>query len=248
MASRGAWTGLRERLVWTSWMKFSRTKGKVLHLSCSTQAQTQAGLGMDWEHPGEDSVCWWMRNSTWLIHVYFLPGKPATSWAASQEAWPADWGGWFCYSSLLSWYSTWDAACRAPLHKKDMDDSHPSPEKGCGNGWGLKCLSFGDRLRELGWFSLENRRLCRDLRETFQYIKGATKELERELLQGPCSDRRMGNGFKVKGRRFRQDVKNKSFTVRWWDAGKCCPEQLWMPYSWKCSMLCWIGLWVTSST
>lgn len=62
---------------------------------------------------------------------------------------------------------------------------------------------------------MENRRLCRDLRETFQYIKGAAKELERELLQGPCSDRRKGNGFKVKGRRFRQDAKNKSFTVRW---------------------------------
>ena len=62
---------------------------------------------------------------------------------------------------------------------------------------GLEHLSYEDRMRELGLFSLEKRRLWGDLTAAFQYPKGDYKQEGNELLTRVDSDMTMGNGFKL---------------------------------------------------
>jgi len=78
----------------------------------------------------------------------------------------------------------------------------------------MKHLSCAGRLRELGLFSLEKRRLRGDLIEAFQHFKGAYKNNGARLFSRACSDRTRGNGFKLKEGRIRLDIRKKFFPVR----------------------------------
>ncbi|KAK4810324.1 hypothetical protein QYF61_018266 [Mycteria americana] len=79
---------------------------------------------------------------------------------------------------------------------------------------GLGHLSCEERLRELGSFSLERRRIQGDLIGAFQFLKGAYKKDGDRLFNRACSDRTRGDGFKLKEGRFRLDRRKTFFTTR----------------------------------
>ena len=78
---------------------------------------------------------------------------------------------------------------------------------------GLEHLCYEERLRELGLFSLEKRRLQGDLTVAFQYMKGANKQEGEWLFTWVNSDRTRGNGFKLRWD-IQVDIRRKFFTQR----------------------------------
>ena len=88
-----------------------------------------------------------------------------------------------------------------------------------------------NRLRKLGLFILEKRRLRRYLRTAFQYLKRDCKKEGNRIFHRICWDRGTINGFKLKQGRFREkgfynkysESTETDCTERWW---RFCPRDI----------------------
>ena len=78
---------------------------------------------------------------------------------------------------------------------------------------GMEHLSYMDKPRELGLFSLEKRRLCGDLIVAFQYLKERYKKGTDSSAASLVMGQR-GNDFKLNKERYRSDNWKKIFTIR----------------------------------
>ncbi|GAB0207926.1 triadin [Grus japonensis] len=105
-------------------------------------------------------------------------------------------------------------ALGAPVQERDMELLERVQRRATKLIRGLEHLSYEDRLRQLGLFSLEKRRLWGDIIAAFQYLKGAYRQDGEGLFMRDCSDRTRGNGLKLKEGRFRLYIRKKFFTVR----------------------------------
>ena len=117
------------------------------------------------------------------------------------------------YSALVRPHLEYCIRLWSPQHRKDMDVLERVQRRATKMIRGLEYLSYKDRLRELGLFSLEKRRLQGELRVAFQYLKGPTGRVDRDFSTF-CSDRTRGNGCKLKDSRFGLDIGKKFFTMK----------------------------------
>ncbi|KFQ67381.1 hypothetical protein N335_06970, partial [Phaethon lepturus] len=199
-------------------MRFNKAKCRVLHLGQGNpQYQYRLGdEGMESSPDEKDFRALVDENldMSWQCALAALKANWILGCIQSSVASRSRDGILPLYSALVRPHLESCVQLWSPQHRRDLDLLERVQRRSTKMVREMEHRSCEDRLRELGLFGLEKRRLQGDFIAAFQYLKGAYRRDGNRLFSRACCDRTRGNGFKLKEGRFRLDIRKKFFTMR----------------------------------
>ncbi|KAJ7396732.1 rna-directed dna polymerase from mobile element jockey-like [Pitangus sulphuratus] len=193
-----------EKWAYGNLMRIQETKCKVLHLGRGNSQYQDVGVLVGERLDTSQQCALAAQKGSCILGCIKSSGVASRAREVVQP---------FCSALVRSHLEHSGVSLWGPQHRKDIDLLEQVQRRPMKIISGMEHLSYKERLRELGLFSLEMRSIQGDLIADFKYMKGAYKK-DREFLQGHVVIGR-GQMASNKESSFRLNIRKKFFSVKW---------------------------------